>query len=190
MQRRLILAFGLTVLLVPLLFTTGCTFMTYGPSLGIFSVPVPVSPYFQQQQEDNFWYKERYKNAKILPPLIPGAPDEGLDPPSDDMVMVALEKARPINGGIPFLQGEQRNNVRIVKEKISDFVDPPRMYPLVGMAQKHTVHYKCTVFFTEITRVGWPVPYTTVNEDAQETLLIDVDHLHMCGNPDGAQGTK
>ncbi len=188
MQRKFVICLGLT-LLSTLLFNTGCTLCTAGPSLGIFSIPIPLSPYFQQQQEDSAWYKERYKDVQILPPLVPGAPSDALDPPSDDQVMIALEKAKPVNGGVPFLQERQRNNVRIKKEKIADYIDPPRMYPLAGMCQAHHSHWKCTVYYSEVTRVGWPVPYTTNDAEAQEVLLIDLDHLHMCGKPAGANPT-
>jgi hypothetical protein len=74
--------------------------------------------------------------------------------------MQALEKARPVRGGIPLLFERQRNNVQIVKEKIADYVDPPRFIPLIGMASLHHAHYKCTIYFTERTINGWPVPYT------------------------------
>ena len=72
--------------------------------------------------------------------------------------------------------------MRIVKDKIADYIDPPRVYPLVGPAQLHHAHYKCTIYFTEVTRVGWPLPYTTSADDAQEVVYIDHDHLHMVGN--------
>ena len=61
-------------------------------------------------------------------------------------------------------------------------MDPPRFYPLVGPAQLHHAQYKCTVYFTEIMKVGWPIPYTTTNEDGQEVIYIDHNHLHMVGN--------
>ena len=77
-----------------------------------------------------------------------------------------------------------RNNVKIVKEKIADYVDPPRFYPLLGPAQLHHCHYKCTAYFTEITRVGWPVPFTKVDEDASEVLYIDHNRFHVVGNVD------
>jgi len=73
-------------------------------------------------------------------------------------------------------------------EPISDSVDPPREMPLVGPVQLHHAHYRCTVHFAEVTRVGWPVPYTTTKEDAQEVLYIDHDHLHMVGNVDPGPG--
>jgi hypothetical protein len=146
------------------------------------ALPIPVSPYVQKEQEDRAWIQERYERAPILGPLAAGGPCEGLDPPSDDEVMRALERARPVQGGVPLLHEMYRNNCRIVKEKISDYVDPPRFYPLVGPAQLHHVHYKCTIYFTEVTRVGWPIPYTKVDEDSQEVVYIDHNHLHIVGD--------
>jgi len=86
-----------------------------------------------------------------------------------------------LKGGVPLLFEKQRNNVRMVIEPIADYVDPPRVYPLIGPAQLHHAHYKCTVYFSEITRVGWPVPYTQNDEDAREVIYIDHNHLHMVG---------
>jgi hypothetical protein len=121
---------------------------------------------------------------RVFGPLQPGGPCEALDEPSDDEVMRALEKARPVQGNWPFLYEIQRNHVRISKCKISDYVDPPRHMPLVGPVQLHHAHYKCTVYFQEVKRVGWPVPHTLVDEDCQEVLYIDHDHLHMVGDVD------
>ena len=101
----------------------------------------------------------------------------------------ALEKARPVQGGIPWLYELSRSKVRIVKELISDSVDPPRVYPLVGPAQLHHVKFKCIVYFTETTRVGWPLPYTTVDEEGQEVVYIDHSHLHAVGNVDYGPGS-
>jgi hypothetical protein len=99
-----------------------------------------------------------------------------------------LERSHPVEGGLPFLYETQRSNVRIVKEPIADFIDPPRDYPLVGPAQLHHAQYKCTVYFTEVNRMGWPVPHTVTNEDRQEVIYIDHDHLHMVGNVDPGTG--
>jgi hypothetical protein len=154
-----------------------------GPSLGIFGIPVPVSPYFQHRQERKFWEHERYERVPVLGPLTAGGPAVALDPPSDDEVMRALEKARPVEGGIPFLSETQRNNVRIIKEKIADYVDPPRFVPLIGPAQLHHAHYKCTIFFDERRIRTWPVPYSTEDETV-EVVYIDHNHFHMVGNVD------
>ncbi len=161
---------------------TGCVGLKAGVDLGLLGVPIPVSPYFQKKKEDEFWNHERYERVPILPPLVPGAPTEALDPPSDDEVMRAWERANPIQGGLPFLHEYQRNNVRIVKDKIADYIDPPRVVPLIGPVQLHHCHYKCTIYYSETTRVGWPIPHTLVDEDSQEVIYIDHNHFHMVGN--------
>jgi hypothetical protein len=179
----------LVVLAGWLLTNTGCFWIaTQGPNLGPLAIPIPVSPYFQDQQEYKHHYNERYGRTPILGPIVPGAPIEG-DAPSDDEVMVALEKARPVRGGFPFLEEIQRNNVRIVKEKIADFVDPPRVMPLVGPVQLHHVRYKCIVYFDETTRVGWPLPHTIQKPEEVEVLHIDHSHLHAVGNLDYGPGS-
>lgn len=164
-------------------FSSGC-FQATGPTLGILSVPIPVSPLWQKQQEDKNYIHERYARVPILGPLTSGGPAVALDPPSDDEVWWALERANSVQGGFPFLNETQRNNVTIVKEKIADYVDPPRVVPLIGPAQLHHAHYKCTVYYTERKIVGWPVPHTLVDEDSVEVLYIDHNHFHMVGNVD------
>lgn len=171
------------VLGAALLSSVGCAGVA-GPNLGVAGVPIPVSPYFQDKREEQFWMKERYTRVPVLGPLTAGGPVTALDEPSDDEVMRALERAHPVKGGFPMLHEVQRNNVRIVKEKISDYVDPPRFYPLMGPAQQHHAHYKCTVYYTEVTRVGWPLPHTLRDEDAREVIYVDHNHFHMVGNVD------
>ena len=72
-----------------LLFVSGCIGIP-GPSLGIFSIPVPVSPYFQGAYEDMAFEKDRYGQIPVLPPIVEDIP-EGLDEPSDDEVMRLLD---------------------------------------------------------------------------------------------------
>jgi hypothetical protein len=112
--------------------STGCVGITHGPDFGFIGVPIPVSPYFQKKKEDEFWNHERYERVPILGPITSGAVPIALDPPSDDEVMRALERAKPIQGGLPLLHEVQRSRVRIVKDKIADYVDPPRVVPLIG----------------------------------------------------------
>lgn len=169
--------------------STGCIGISQGINLGPLAIPIPVSPYFQKRQEDKFWEHERYERVPILGPITAGGPAIALDQPSDDEVMRAFEKANPIQGGLPMLHEVQRSKVRIVKEKIADYVDPPRVVPLIGPAQLHHAHYKCTIYYTEVTRVGWPVPYTTTDEEAAEVIYIDHNHFHMVGNVDPGAGS-
>ena len=151
--------------------------------LGPFGVPIPISPYLQDSEEVQFHVHERYARVPILPPVASGA-HVAIDPPSDDEVIHALERARPIRGGVPFLHEKQRNKVRITTVKIADYVDDPRFVPLIGFAQLHHAHYKCTVYFEERTINGWPVPYTLEDNECVEVIYIDHNHFHMCGDPD------
>jgi hypothetical protein len=164
--------------------STGCVGITQGINLGFMGIPIPVSPYFQDKEEWEFHNHERYERVPIIGPITAGETPIALDPPSDDEVIQALEKARPTRGGIPLFWEKHRNNVQIVKEKIADYTDPPRFIPLIGMASLHHAHYKCTIYFSERTINGWPVPYTLEDKEASEVIYIDHNHFHMCGNPD------
>jgi hypothetical protein len=162
--------------------SSGCR-IANGWNPGLFLYPIPVSPFFQDRLEDKFWMHERYDRVPIMGPVTSGGEPRALDPPSPDEIMRALEKARPVEGGVPLLHEVQRNNVRIVPELIADYCDPPRVYPTVGPAQQHHAHYKCTIYFTETTHEGWPVPHTKV-DDTVEVVYIDHNHLHMMVDAD------
>jgi hypothetical protein len=179
LARRLTIA----TLAITAISSTGC----YGLggnnfNLGFLGYPIPVSPYYQHKAEEDFWRHERYDRVPILGPTTSGGPPVALDPPTDDEVMLALEKARPVQGGIPLIYEKQRNDVRIIKEKIADYVDPPRFYPLIGPAQLHHAHYKCTIYFEEKTIIGYPVPHTLHDRESVEVIYIDHNHLHMVGD--------
>ena len=188
MSSKTVLAATFSLLALSLVSSTGCSVpfaTTFGPSVH-FPWPLPITPLLSKEQEDKFWVKERYGRVPILGPTTAGGPAVALDPPSADEVMRALERARPVQRGVPFLHERQRNNVRMIVEPIADYVDPPRVYPLIGAAQLHHAHYKCTIYYSEVTRVGYPIPYTTVDEDTQEVIYIDHNHFHVIDTGDGA----
>ncbi len=190
MTQRIITATMATLVIATLGMTTGCQ-TVYGPQLGVFATPpIPVPAFFQDCLEDKAYEHERYERVPILGPLTAGGPAKALDPPTDDEVTRALEHIYKCKGGIPYAWTRNRNNVRVVKELIADYVDPPRVYPMVGPAQLHHAHYKCSVYYTEVVRVGWPIPYTTTDEEAQEVIYIDHNHLHMVGNVDTGACTE
>ena len=177
-QRSMLLAMSMMAIS-----TSGCYGLaSNGYNIGFFGYPLPVSPYYQHKQEEKFWKQERYDRVPILGPNTSSGPIVALDPPTDDEVMHALETARPVQGGVPLLWEKQRNNVRILKEKIADYHDPPRFYPLIGPASLHHAHYKCTIYFEEKTTVGYPVPYTMHDREAIEVVYIDHNHFHMVGD--------
>ncbi len=169
--------------------SVGC-FAPIGPTLGIFSIPVPVTPYWQKSYEDKNYVHERYARVPIMGPIQPGGPIVALDPPSDDEVWWALERARPVQGGIPFFHETQYNNMTIIKDKIADYIDPPRVVPLIGPVQLHHAHYKCTIYFEERKIIGWPFPHTLIDDEAQEVVYVDHNHFHMVGNVDFGTGTS
>jgi hypothetical protein len=159
--------------------TSGCVGVA-GPGVGIASIPLPVSPYHQQVAEDRDFEKRRYEKTAVLPPIT-DANHIALDPPSDDQVIRELNRVRPVAGSVPGLETTYRNIKGITKELIADYVDPVRHFPLVGPAQLHHAHYKCTVYFEEVTHVGWPIPHQIRIEDGIQVLYIDKDHLHRVG---------
>src|SRR6187200_3481107 len=60
-QIRTVLA-GLLVLAT--LWCSGCGWVaTQGPNLGFLAFPIPVSPYFQKEKEDQAWEHERYERV-------------------------------------------------------------------------------------------------------------------------------
>ena len=80
--------------------------------------------------------------------------------------------------GVPYFYEEFRDNVQIVTELIKDVIDPPRFFPLVGPAQLHHCHWKCTVYYTETLESGYPFPFRCVRPRVQ-VVYIDLDHLHL-----------
>jgi hypothetical protein len=85
---------------------------------------------------------------------------------------------------VPYVYEEFREDQQIVVERLVDRIDPPRFYPLVGWAQLHHCHYKCTVFYTQTLQSGYPFPYY-VKKSKVEVVYIDKDHLHLAptGSP-------
>ncbi len=72
----------------------------------------------------------------------------------------------------------QRDNVRIVVEKIGEKIDPVKVYPLAGACQLVHRHYKCTVSFDEHTWTDEPVPLNRVDHKV-EVVYISKDFLRQ-----------
>lgn len=142
---------------------------------------IPVSAYWSQKVEDAYHEEERYGKVPVLDPVAgEHAPIFCLDPPSPDEVIRTLPDTPA--GGFAFLAETQRNNVRMVVEKIVDRVDECRFYPMVGPARLHHCHYKCTVYYDKTIRSDWPIPFTHVDA-TEEVVYIDHDHLIRCAGP-------
>ncbi len=84
--------------------------------------------------------------------------------------------------GIPHVYEEFRDDIQVVTELLVDKVDPPRFFPMVGPAQLHRCHWKCTVRYTE-TIEGLAPFHFRMTQPRTEVLYIDKDRLHAWTPP-------
>lgn len=93
------------------------------------------------------------------------------DPPSDEQILRSLA-----DESVPFARRVIRDDVRIRIERVADRIGEPRFYPLVGVAQLHSQHYKCIVHSLKTTQIDWPITIDLV-EQPRETVYIDNERL-------------
>jgi hypothetical protein len=158
---------------------TGCgpiSILTY------FFMPAPVPAWVAERMEDKYCHKNDFRTP-IMPPIRPGFPPPMCeDAPDDARVLRAMI---PITRGVFYVYEEFRDNYRIVKERIVDKIDPPRFFPVVGPAQLHHCHWKCTIYYTETIVSAYPFPFKCVKPRV-EVVWMDLDHLHLypCPTPE------
>jgi len=149
--------------------TSGCNPF----AMGIFT-PVPVQPWMGEVIEARLQNTSDF-NTVILAPIPPGYRPLCEDPPDRSTILRAMP---PVVRGVPYIFEQFRDDVDFEVERLVDEIDPPRFYPLVGPAQLHHCHYKCTVYYTETLQSDWPFPWQTKKRRV-EVLYIDRDHLHV-----------
>ena len=138
-----------------------------------------VQPWVATRLEDRYNHKHDY-NTPLMPPIREGfAEPRCEDPPSDRSVLRALPQQIR---GVPFIYEEFRDDITIVKNRIVDKIDPPRFFPLVGMAQLHHCHWECGVYYNETVQSSFPNPVYVKNPKVQ-VVYIDLDHLHLYVGP-------
>jgi hypothetical protein len=140
----------------------------------------PILPSQSQRLEEDMNREERNNRVPILDP-IPAefAPALCLDPPNE---LEVWNKVPKFKNGFPPIYETQRNNVRILIEKIGEKIDPCKVYPLAGPCQLVHCHYKCTVYYDELYWSDYPIPFNHVDHKV-EVVYIDKDHLRRCGGP-------
>ncbi|MFO0935199.1 MAG: hypothetical protein U0798_01625 [Gemmataceae bacterium] len=157
---------------------TGC----YPFAMGIFT-PVPVQPWVAERMN------EKYNSAAedrtpILPPIQDGKPLPLCeDAPSDAEILRAMPR---VARGVPYMYEQFRDDVTFAKNRIVDKIDPPRFYPLIGLAQLHHCHGEWVVYYTETKQSDGPFP-TYVKTRRVEVIYIDKDHLHLYVGPNSDQ---
>jgi hypothetical protein len=161
---------------------TGCISITSWPfSMGP-ATPIPVPAWVTERMEEKYCHDIDFKTP-IMPPIREGFPPPLCeDPPDEARILRALPH---VTRGVFYLFEEFRDNVQVVTELLVDKIDPPRFFPLVGPAQLHHCHWKCTVYYTETIESGYPFPFRCVRPRVQ-VVYIDLDHLHLypCNTPD------
>ena len=95
------------------------------------------------------------------------------NPPSESEIWAKVAPPSTTNAA---LYQVQRNNIRTVVEKIGDKTDAVKVYPLAGPCQLVHRHYKCTVYFDDVFRADYPIPFTHVDHKV-EVVYIDKDFL-------------
>ena len=153
---------------------TGCITGLAPFSMGVFT-PVPVPAWVTERMEDKYCWKKDFLTP-IMPPIRDGfPPPQCEDPPDDAMILRAMPRVRR---GVPYVVEEFRDDIEIVKERLVDKIDPARFFPLVGPAQLHHCHWKCTIYYTETIESGYPFPFQC-KQQRIEVIYIDKDHMHI-----------
>lgn len=169
--RKWMLVAGAVV--APVLFS-GC----FPLSMGFFT-PIPVMPWVTERMEEKYAWKNDFRTP-IMPPINPGGPPPLCEDPPDQ---AAILRAMPrVARGVPYIYEEFRDNIQIVTERMVDRIDPARFYPLIGPAQLHHCHWKCTVYYDETVESSYPFP-VQIKRPRVEVVYIDKDHLHLYPGP-------
>lgn len=156
---------------------TGCTI---SPAAFLLT---PVQPWVATRMEDKYQHKNDHRTP-ILPPIQDGAPPPLCeDPPSDREVLRTMPR---VIRGVPYVVEEFRDDIQIIKNRLVDKIDPPRHYPLIGMAQLHHCHWECVIYYTETVMSSMPFP-TYVKKRRTQVVYIDKDHLHLYVGPNPDQ---
>jgi hypothetical protein len=137
--------------------------------------PIPIMPWIgerlQQKCED-----QNNPRTPTVPPIRDEAASSCEAQPDQAQVLRALPR---VQSGIPCIYEEYRDDIQVVYEKLVDRVDPPRCYPLIGPAQLHRCHWKCTVYCTEVMESGYPIPFR-VKRPRIDVVYLDQNYLHLC----------
>jgi hypothetical protein len=161
---------------------TGTHVLLHPFSMGFFT-PIPVPPWTTENLERKYLYNKVDYRTVIMPPIREGFPPPVCeDPPDEASVLRALES---VTRGVPYIYEEFRDDIEVITERIVDRIDPPRFYPLVGPAQLHHCHWKCTVYYTETIESSYPFA-VYLKQPRVQVVYIDKDHLHLfpAGGPE------
>jgi hypothetical protein len=151
-------------------------------SAGILT-PIPVPPWVTERMEEKYSYQND-KRTPIMPPIKEGFPPPLCeDAPSEAEVLRAMPH---VARGVPYVCEEFRDKIEVTSERMVDKIDPVRFFPVVGPAQLHHCHWKCTIYYTGTIESAYPFPFKSVKPRI-EVIYIDKDHLHLYAGDDKAK---
>ncbi|MBX9623009.1 MAG: hypothetical protein K2X82_04265 [Gemmataceae bacterium] len=101
------------------------------------------------------------------------------DPPADAVLVRHLPPKLP---SVPSVFEVSRDEVAVVKNKLVDEVDPPRLFPRHGLVRLHRIRWECVVHYRETVTVAVPTPVWGVlpvrmSKARTETIYYDADRL-------------
>jgi RNA polymerase sigma factor (sigma-70 family) len=96
-----------------------------------------------------------------------------LESPPIEEVLRALPR---VPRGVPGVVEVFRDDIQVVTERLVRQVDPPRFFPLVGEAELHHNHWKCTVHYIDTVEASYPYPVRT-KQPRTEVVYVDKDYL-------------
>ena len=132
--------------------------------------------------EDKYCWDRDHKTT-ILPPIPAGGPAPICE---DEPDLATVLRAMPrVRRGLPYVYEEFRDDIEYTAERMVDKIDPGRFYPLIGPAQLHHCHWRCTVYYTETIDSSYPYPFQCKKRRV-EVVYVDRDHLHLCPGPNSA----
>jgi hypothetical protein len=143
-------------------------------ALSVFT-PVPMQPWVADRINERLTNRNDFRTP-ILPPIPAGHRPLCEDPPDRAEILRAMPR---VARGVPYFYEEHRDDIDFTMEKLVDVIDPPRFFPLIGPAQLHHCHWKCTIYYTETISSSYPFPFQTKRRRV-EVVYIDKDHLHQC----------
>jgi len=141
-----------------------------------FGTPIPMQPWVPDRIEERLVYGKNDHRTPVLPPIPPGHRPLCEDAPDLAEILRAMPR---VARGVPYIYEEFRDDINFTTEKLVDTIDPPRFVPLIGPAQLHHCHWKCTVYYTETMESSYPFPFRAKARRTQ-VVYIDKDHLHLC----------
>jgi hypothetical protein len=114
-------------------------------------------------------------HTTVMAPIAAGQQPLCENAPDGPAILRALPR---VARGVPFVYDEYRDDITFAMEKLVDRIDPPRFYPLIGSAQLHHCHWKCTVYYTETIEAAYPFPWRCARPRVA-VVYMDRDHLHL-----------